>query len=359
MRRAMIPALPSLLLAVSFSFVGAQIPEQSEEEAAAAAADYQQYCALCHGADREGYVNDHAPSLRSRSLLSTGMFMHMGFATAYGRFGTPMGGYLDEVGGPMTMDEIQRLMLWMWNQEKVEPVSLPQGPIEGDIALGGTIYGRECAECHGNEGEGVTGTALGNPVMLAMSTDAFLRYAVENGRDGTEMPSFREKLNDAELDAVTAFLRSRATGWKAETPTLRTPPRPGEYIINPDAPGPEFDLMDGLYVKSADLLQALQDGRRMVILDTRVMSMWQMGHIEGAVPIPYYYNDLDALARDLPRDGTQIILYCECPRAAAESVNRKLVSLGFENTAVLWEGIGGWISLGYPVFQGEAGSEGG
>jgi len=40
-------------------------------------------------------------------------------------------------------------------------------------------------------------------------------------------------------------------------------------------------------------------------------------------------------------------------------VNRKLVSLGFKNTAVLWEGIGGWVSLGYPVSQGKAGAEGG
>jgi cytochrome c oxidase cbb3-type subunit 3 len=86
------------------------------------------------------------------------------------------------------------------------------------------------------------------------------------------------------------------------------------------------------------------------------MSMWQMGHIEGAVPIPYYYDyrDLAPLARDLPKDGTLIVLYCECPRAAAESVNRKLVEMGFENTAVLWEGIGGWISLGYPVQRGQA-----
>ena len=41
------------------------------------------------------------------------------------------------------------------------------------------------------------------------------------------------------------------------------------------------------------------------------------------------------------------------PRAAAESVNKKLTALGFKNTAVLWEGIQGWVALGYPVFRGE------
>jgi len=71
--------------------------------------------------------------------------------------------------------------------------------------------------------------------------------------------------------------------------------------------------------------------------------------------MPYYYEfgDFERLSADLPKDGTWIVTYCECPRAAAESVNRKLTTLGFKNTAVLWEGIQGWVALGYPVFRGE------
>ena len=126
-------------------------------------------------------------------------------------------------------------------------------------------------------------------------------------------------------------------------------------MINPDAEAPQFELKDDLYVMSADLHQALLEKRRMVILDTRVISYWQMVNIEGSVPMPYYYkfNDFEQLAKDLPSDGTWIVTYCECPRAAAESVNRKLKTLGFKNTAVLWEGIQGWVALGYPVFRGE------
>jgi len=47
------------------------------------------------------------------------------------------------------------------------------------------------------------------------------------------------------------------------------------------------------------------------------------------------------------------VAYCECPRAAAESVNEELVKQGFPHTAVLWEGIQGWVSLGYPVTVGQ------
>ena len=44
-------------------------PEQSE----VAEANYQKYCVLCHGEDRQGYVNDHAPSLRSKQLFESGI----------------------------------------------------------------------------------------------------------------------------------------------------------------------------------------------------------------------------------------------------------------------------------------------
>jgi rhodanese-related sulfurtransferase len=92
----------------------------------------------------------------------------------------------------------------------------------------------------------------------------------------------------------------------------------------------------------------------MVLLDTRVTSLWQMGHINGAIPMPYYYDDVEILAADLPGDGTWIVAYCECPRAAAESVSKKLRNNGFKNTAVLWEGFQGWVSLGYPISVGQS-----
>ena len=136
--------------------------------------------------------------------------------------------------------------------------------------------------------------------------------------------------------------------------TTRSPPAIDEYVLNPDGEAPEWELKDDLYVMSADLYEALEDNRRLVLLDTRVSSMWQMAHIRGSVPIPYYHEDMEDVAENLPRDGTWIVTYCECPRAAAEYVNRKLVADGFENTAVLWEGAFGWVGLGYPVSRGQS-----
>lgn len=344
----------SAITILSNATLASEFPPLSAEESAAAGSNYQKYCALCHGAERQGHVNDHAPSLRSESLMKSGFLSHIMYAISYGRRGTPMAGFLDEVGGPMTEDEVFKLTRWLQDQSGVEGIQLSRDPVIGDIALGQKIYQEDCADCHGANGEGGDGTALGNPVMLSLSTDAFLRYAIENGRNGTDMPEFGDYLEPEEIDAVTAFLRSRASGWSLQKPVYQKPPSADEYVLNPESPDPEFKLKDDAYVLSADLYQALQEKRKMIILDTRVSSLWQMVHIEGAVPIPYYYEDFDALVPDLPTDGTWIVAYCECPRAAAESVYLKLQDRGFKNIAVLWEGIQGWVSMGYPVSRGEA-----
>lgn len=329
--------------------------ELTPERAAMAGSNYQRYCALCHGDERQGHVNDHAPSLKSPSLIASAYPYLLGEAIAYGRHGTPMGAYLDEMGGPMTRRDVMDMTMWLRQEANVEPVPIGMETVAGDAKAGEAIYQAHCADCHGREGEGGTGTALGNATMLALSPDAFLRYAIVHGREDTPMPAFAGVLSDAEIDNVTAFLRSRSTGWTATSRDLRAPPELGKAVINPGGETPVFELREGRYVMAADLDRELKAKRRIVLLDTRVTSMWQLAHIEGSVPLPYY-ADRNAVVGSLPRDGTWIVAYCECPRAAADSVVRWLLEDGFENTAVLYEGIQGWVALGYPVTAGDAGA---
>ncbi len=180
-----------------------------------AAAMYTKYCALCHGDNREGYAADFAPSLKSHSLLATTVNNNfLRYTIQYGREGTAMAGYLKKQGGPMELIEIDLLLKWLLEESGVEePIDLSREPVEGDIALGGEIYQRDCAACHGANGEGISAPALGHPMLLATATDGFLQYAIKEGRDGTPMISFKDSLSNEEIDAVTAFLRSRASGW--------------------------------------------------------------------------------------------------------------------------------------------------
>ncbi|MCJ8319301.1 MAG: c-type cytochrome [Colwellia sp.] len=323
----------------------------TQEQTKVASANYQKYCALCHGADRQGHVNDHAPSLRSKSLFESGVPHAILRPMSYGRVDTAMGGYLDEVGGPMTLDETWDLTYWLFEQAGVERLRLSTNPVHGDITKGEQVYQKNCSSCHGVKGEGVNAPALGNQSALAHNTDEFIRHAIQNGRQNTPMLAFKDKLSGDDINNITAFLRSKASGWKAEKTILRALPTPENYVINKNGDDPNFTLQDNMYVSSKDLYAALQANKRMVLLDTRVTSVWQTAHIEGSIPFPYY-ADLDETVAGIPKD-VQIIAYCSCPRAAADHTIDKLRARGYTRTAVLWEGVFGWMNLGYPVTRGD------
>lgn len=321
------------------------------EQAKVAEANYNKYCVLCHGKDREGHANDHAPSLRSKSLFESGVPHGILRPLSYGREGTAMGGYLDEVGGPMTLDEIWDLTYWLFWQSGVDRLKFSEDEIPGDIEQGQKIYRDNCVACHGENGEGITAPAIFNPSFLAHNKDDFIRYAIEQGRQDTPMPAFKGKLSDNDIDNVTAYIRSQASNSMTEKPILIALPTPENYIINPEGEDPNFTLKDEIFISSSELFTALKENKKMVLLDTRVTSVWQRAHIEGSIPLPYY-TDLDEVVKDLPTD-VQIIGYCSCPRAAAVYTINKLRQKGFNNTAVLWEGIFGWMKQGYPVIRAE------
>jgi len=320
------------------------------EQSKVAAANYQKYCSLCHGENREGHANDHAPSLRSKSLMESGVAHQILRPMSYGRKGTAMGGYLDEVGGPMTLAETWDLTYWLFEMSGVERLKFSTKPVIGDSKAGALTYQQHCTACHGDKGQGVTAPALTNQSALAHNTDEFIRHAIENGRQDTPMKPFKDILSQTEINNITAFLRSKSLGWKDERTILKALPTPEQYVINKNGQDPNFTLQDNMYVSSEHLFEALKANKKMVLLDTRVPSVWQTAHIEGSIPFPYY-ADLDETVAGIPKD-VQIVAYCSCPRAAADHTIKKLRRRGYTRTAVLWEGIFGWMNLGYPVMRG-------
>jgi mono/diheme cytochrome c family protein/rhodanese-related sulfurtransferase/4-hydroxyphenylpyruvate dioxygenase-like putative hemolysin len=314
---------------------------------------YTKYCALCHGDDRQGYVADNAPSLRSKSLLATSKKNNfMRYTIQYGRANTAMGGYLNTQGGPMEYIEVELLLEYLYQLAEVEEaIDVSREPVVGDIALGASLYQETCAVCHGANGEGVTAPALGNPMLLATATDHFLRYAIAEGRDGTPMIAFKDSLSSEEIDGLTAFLRSRASGWDVPESDSVKVPTPEEYVLNPDGKDPVFELREGKYVSSEQVNRALEKGEKMIILDARSEVAWRQMHIPGAIPVPYY-EEPENFIDDIPNDGTQIVIYCACPHAASGRVQSTLKRHGFKNTAIIDEGILVWAQMGFPVRNG-------
>ena len=82
-----------------------------------------------------------------------------------------------------------------------------------EVSEFGTLYGQNCAGCHGTEGGGGAAIALANPVYLAIADDASLRKVIAQGVPGTAMPAFAQSaggmLTDVQIDVLTKEIRSR------------------------------------------------------------------------------------------------------------------------------------------------------
>jgi mono/diheme cytochrome c family protein len=55
-----------------------------------------------------------------------------------------------------------------------------------------TLYGRNCAGCHGPDGKGGMAIGLADPVFLAIANDAAIQNVTVNGVQGTSMPAFAQ-----------------------------------------------------------------------------------------------------------------------------------------------------------------------
>jgi mono/diheme cytochrome c family protein len=82
-----------------------------------------------------------------------------------------------------------------------------------EVSEFGTLYGQNCAGCHGTEGRGGAAIALANPVYLAIADDASFRKVIAQGVPGTAMPAFAQSaggmLTDVQIGVLTKEIRSR------------------------------------------------------------------------------------------------------------------------------------------------------
>ena len=55
------------------------------------------------------------------------------------------------------------------------------------------LYGRNCAGCHGENGNGGAAIGLGDPVYLAVADDTAITRVTADGVPGTAMPGIRKR----------------------------------------------------------------------------------------------------------------------------------------------------------------------
>ncbi|MCB9559798.1 MAG: c-type cytochrome [Kofleriaceae bacterium] len=302
-------------------------------------------CALCHGPDGRGYVADNAPSLVSESFLASASDAFLRTGIVEGRPGTAMGAYGRARGGPLSDGDVDAVIAFL-RAGKPEPMPAAATATAGDATRGKATYTSTCKECHGDPAARGKAPYLANPVFLASASDAFLRHAIVNGRADTEMKPFGATLDAQAIDDVIAYVRTWAPEPAAPVSSQPPPVAAGKVVLNPDGKAPNFTLKEDRFVAAADVKAALDQKRRLIIVDARTPADWQRGHIPGAISAPYY--DL-ALLDVVPDDGTWVLAYCACPHHASGIVVDELRKRGFEHTAVIDEGINFWHNQGYPM----------
>lgn len=109
-------------------------------------------------------------------------------------------------------------------------------PNPESVASFKTLYGQNCAACHGEQGRDGAALDLANPIYQEWVSDATLKQIIASGEPGTQMPAFAKSaggfLTDAQVDALVHGLR---TNWgKANALNGQTPP-PYETKLTGDA----------------------------------------------------------------------------------------------------------------------------
>ena len=304
------------------------------------------YCALCHGAEAKGYAADNAPSMVTASFLASADDKFLKNSIVFGRPGTAMAPYGKAQGGPLSDQEITALTTYIRTLGGNPPLVALPSPGVGNAALGAKVYAANCVTCHGDTKQRGNAVHLSNASFLAHASDAFLLYAIRNGRAGTPMAAWGAKLTAAQQDDVVAYIRSLQTKPGDPPAVFQSPTGSEPIVINPKGKSPTFTLREDRFVSVDAVAAALKAKQKMIILDARPPSEWSLGHIPGALAVPYYAGkEFDRI----PNDGTWVLAYCACPHHASGMVVDELRKRGFKNTAVIDEGILVWKQKGYPI----------
>ena len=200
---------------------------------------YHQHCTVCHGDDGRGGVG---VPLSLPSFINSVSDEYLSLTIRLGRPGRIMPAF------PKLSDaQVNAIVKHMRSWTNEPAVTHNTEPVEGDAERGEELYAEHCADCHGEDGKGGTGTgvtfsrkrklpiiapALNNPGFLASATDEMIRDTLIHGRKGTPMsPSVEEGLSDEDVDDIVSFIRSyeKQQSDKSETEVV-------EAVITAESP---------------------------------------------------------------------------------------------------------------------------
>ncbi|HHY58376.1 MAG TPA: c-type cytochrome [Chloroflexi bacterium] len=183
---------------------------------------YATNCVACHGANGEGTTL--APALNTDDLRTRLSDADIARIVAQGVPGTLMAGW----ERALEAEEIDAVttLLRRWPELDAAGVTLPvveAAPIDMSpeaIASGEKLYNILCTQCHGVEAYGSQlAPALNNQTFLRATPDAAIQQIIAGGVSGTSMPAWGGYLTEADIAAITAYLRNM----EATAPAMAAP----------------------------------------------------------------------------------------------------------------------------------------
>ena len=176
---------------------------------------YAENCVACHGANMEGSAIAPALSPPTQNYTDMTRIINQGVT------GTLMAGW----DSTLSDEEVNALisLITRWEEIQYAGVVLPTieaPPIDmspAAIAEGQRLFDLLCTQCHGADGYGSPmAPALNNLTFLSSTPDAAIQQIIAGGVPGTAMPAWAGYLSDADVAAITAYLRS----WEPTAPPM-------------------------------------------------------------------------------------------------------------------------------------------
>ena len=327
----------------------AEAPKPDDPRLAQGRELYTRICAVCHGAQGEGYKADAAPALNHPAYLGSVTDALLRDAIANGRKGSTMSAWSKSHGGPLDPAGVDAVIAFMRSWYQGPRLKLEERPLSGSATRGAPLYAEHCARCHGATGIEGPNARIADPAFLGQASNGFLRLVVRDGRPPTPMEGYANKLDAASIDDVILRLRTLALTHARPEVARPTPEQPlplPPLPLNPKGPDPVGFKRHPEVTPLDVVARELKRGARLAFLDARAPSDYLREHIKGAASVPYY--DPSAYFDKLPK-GVWLIAYCACPHAESQTLAQKLLDRGFTKVTVLDEGIGAWKSKGHAV----------
>ncbi len=172
---------------------------------------FAENCAACHGANGEG--STIAPALNTDELRIRLSDADVARIIQEGVPGTLMASWTSALD--INQQQAVVALVSGWGELNTIGVRLPvieAAPLDTSpeaIASGQKLFNLLCTQCHGVDGYGsAIAPALNNQTFLNQTPNAAIQQIIAGGVTGTNMPAWGGYLTDADIAAITAYLRS-------------------------------------------------------------------------------------------------------------------------------------------------------